>query len=530
MAAVKGVKTRTEKDSLGELEVPASAYYGVQTARAVFNFPISGIYPSDQAYGSGALIEAYVHMKRAAAVVNHNLGMLDKPRCDAIVSACDHVLSGNLREQWVVDAYQAGAGTSFNMNTNEVLANYANEQFAPTPADKKRGAYTFVNPNDHVNMAQSTNDTMPTAIRLSNIMLLPETLSALDLLMAELRAKGKAFKDVITTGRTHLQDATPITLGQVFTAFADCLVKARARIVDAEQAAARHRPGRHRRRYGHEHRPALSPGMSPGSSGTQLGVGITSAANIIEMHNSMADPLAFSAALRSLAADLTRICNDLRLLSSGPTSGIGEINLPPVQPGSSIMPGKVNPVMLEMFNMVCYQVIGLDAAVLGCAQAGQFQLNVMMPMIAFDLLHMQTILANSMRVVAEFCIRGITANTAAVPGVLRGQHGPGHCAQPDHRLQRGGGDRQARGEAGHADHGRAAQCEKAGRQAGAQRSRDERGIQTRAPDQAGEFEKVTRTGIRPVAGKSFAGGQSWRTRRSNRGRRQLSIPALVGMM
>lgn len=404
-------KTRIEKDSLGELEVPASAYYGVQTARAIYNFPISGIYPSQQAYGNGALIEAYVHIKKAAAVVNCELGMLDKARRNAIVAACDHVLKGNLRDQWVVDAYQAGAGTSFNMNTNEVIANYANELFAPTPKDKQRGAYTFINPNDHVNMAQSTNDTMPTAIRLSNIMLLPKTLSSLDLLIAELKKKSKAFARVITTGRTHLQDATPITLGQVFGAFADCLVKARARIGAADKLLRVIGLGGTAVGTGMNSDPRY-PKAVAAQLGRQLGVGITSAPNIIEMHNSMADPLAFSAALRGLASDLARICNDLRLLSSGPTSGIGEINLPPVQPGSSIMPGKVNPVMLEMFNMVCYQVIGLDTAVLGCAQAGQYQLNVMMPMIAFDLLHMQTILANSMRVVAEFCIRGITANTA----------------------------------------------------------------------------------------------------------------------
>lgn len=412
MATVKSaVKTRIEKDSLGELEVPASAYYGVQTARAIYNFPISGIYPSQQAYGNGALIEAYVHIKKAAAIVNCELGMLDQARRDAIVAACDHVLAGHLRDQWVVDAYQAGAGTSFNMNTNEVIANYANELFAPTPKDKQRGAYTFINPNDHVNMAQSTNDTMPTAIRLSNLMLLPATLGALDLLISELKAKGKAFDHIITTGRTHLQDATPITLGQVFTAFADCLGKARARVVQGFDLLRVLGLGGTAVGTGMNSDPRYAVKVSA-QLAQQLGTRLSTARNIIEIHNSMADQLAASAALRGLASDLARICNDLRLLSSGPTSGIGEINLPPVQPGSSIMPGKVNPVMLEMFNMVCYQVIGLDAAVLGCAQAGQYQLNVMMPMIAFDLLHMQTILTNSMRVVAERCIRGITANTA----------------------------------------------------------------------------------------------------------------------
>jgi aspartate ammonia-lyase len=424
MSTKQQAQTRIEKDSLGELAVPVDAYYGVQTARAVANFPISGL------RADPVLILSYVQIKRAAAVVNLQLGMLDKARHDAIVQTCDWILAeadkarcpltddpsgyrreGTILAEWVLDAYQAGAGTSFNMNSNEVIANLANERFAPTPQQMQRGDYSFVNPNDHVNMAQSTNDTMPTAIRLSNLMLLPRTLAALDLLSAELRAKGRAFRTVITTGRTHLQDATPIALGQVFTAFADCLGKARSRVVQASEMLRVLGLGGTAVGTGMNSHPRFAI-MVAAQLAKQLGTRLQSARNIIEIHNSMADPLAFSAALRGLAADLTRICNDLRLLSSGPTSGIGEINLPPVQPGSSIMPGKVNPVMLEMFNMTCYQVIGLDTAVLGCAQAGQYQLNVMMPMIAWDLLHMQTILANAMRVVAERCIHGITANKA----------------------------------------------------------------------------------------------------------------------
>jgi aspartate ammonia-lyase len=423
-SAAQPAGMRVEKDSLGELLVPQDAYYGVQTARAVANFPISGL------RAHPALILSYIHIKRAAAQVNLELGMLDKRRCEAIVKTCDMLLaeaakarrpyteqptgydlSGSLLAQWVLDAYQAGAGTSFNMNSNEVIANLANERYGKTAAEKARGSYAFVNPNDHVNMAQSTNDTMPTAIRLSNLILLPQLLDGLDLLSSELAAKGQQFKTVITTGRTHLQDATPITLGQVFTAFADCLRKARGRITAAAEQLQVLGLGGTAVGTGMNSDPRYAPAVAA-QLGKQLGLKITAAKNIIEVHNSMADPLQFSGSLRELAADLTRICNDLRLLSSGPTSGIGELNLPPVQPGSSIMPGKVNPVMLEMFNMVNYQVIGLDAAVLGCSQAGQFQLNVMMPMIAFDLLHMQMILANGMRLVAERCIRGITANTA----------------------------------------------------------------------------------------------------------------------
>ncbi|MCB1217722.1 aspartate ammonia-lyase [bacterium] len=416
-------KFRTEKDSLGPLQVPADAYYGVQAARAVANFPISGM------RAHPALILAYVHIKRAAAVTNCKLGMLDEPRRDAIVKAADLVLkdaakllksdpqaverSGNLLDQWVIDVYQAGAGTSFNMNTNEVLANLANEKYARKAADKVRGSYSFVHPNDHVNMAQSTNDTMPTGIRLSNLMILPDTLAALDLLEGELRKKGREFDKVITTGRTHLQDATPVTLGQVFTAFADCLKKARGRIVDAAKQLAILGLGGTAVGTGMNSHPDYSREVAMQLAlqlGQSIGIRLGTAANKVEMHNSLADQLQFSSALRSLAVDLGRIANDLRLLSSGPTSGIGEINLPPVQPGSSIMPGKVNPVMLEMFNMVCYNVIGLDSAICGCAQAGQYQLNVMMPIVAWDLLHMQSILTTSMTVVAERCVRGITAN------------------------------------------------------------------------------------------------------------------------
>ena len=412
------VKFRTEKDSLGTLKVPADAYFGVQTQRAVDNFPVSGM------RGHPALIQAYVHIKRAAAVVNNKLGMLDKRRSDAIVKAADECLkdfdallksdkfatgrAGNLMDQWVIDIYQAGAGTSFNMNTNEVLANLANEKYGKA-GEKERGSYSFVHPNDHVNMAQSTNDTMPTAIRLSNLIILPDTIAALEKLESELRFKGRKFAKVITTGRTHLQDATPISLGQVFTAQADCLRKAKKRITDAAAALETIGLGGTAVGTGMNSDPKYAPEVAK-QLGKQLKLKIKTAANKIEMHNSLADQLQFSGALRELAADLTRISNDLRLLSSGPTSGIGEINLPPVQPGSSIMPGKVNPVMLEMFNMVNYQVIGLDQAILGCSYAGQYQLNVMMPMVAFDLLHMQAILANSMELVAARCIKGITAN------------------------------------------------------------------------------------------------------------------------
>jgi aspartate ammonia-lyase len=418
---------RVERDSLGELRVPADAYYGVQTARAVANFPISGLTPAllanareyshhgqdELGPGYGAFVMAQLEIKKAAAIVNAQLGMLDAARSKAIVWAADKALAdfragGPLTRHWVVDVFQAGAGTSFNMNTNEVLANLANEKFG-RGRQKERGDYSFVNPNDHVNMAQSTNDTVPTAIRLSNLILLPRTLAALDALIDAFHDRGRAFKDIITTGRTHLQDATPITLGQVFTAFGDGLAKARMRLSDAGAKLQVIGLGGTAVGTGMNSDPRYAKEVAA-QLGRQLGLKITSAKNIVEMQSSMADQLEFSSALRALAADLTRIANDLRLMASGPTSGIGEINLPPVQPGSSIMPGKVNPVMLEMLNMVCYQVIGLDAAVSAASMAGQFQLNVMMPLIAFDLLQMQTIIGNAMRVVAERCVTGITAN------------------------------------------------------------------------------------------------------------------------
>lgn len=433
--------SRIEHDSLGELPVPVDAYYGVQTARAVANFPISGLTPSllagareaalmhgrpDPGPGYGALVLAYLHIKRAAAVVNCELGMLDKPRSEAIVKTCDIILDEHkghaLRREWVVDAFQAGAGTSFNMNTNEVIANYANEQFAKKAEDKARGAYSFVNPNDHVNMAQSTNDTMPTAIRLSNLILLPRTLAALDALSAAFHAKGREFAQVITTGRTHLQDATPITLGQVFTAFGDCIAKARERVASAGAALQVIGLGGTAVGTGMNSDPRYAKAVAV-QLGKQLGLKISSAKSLIEIQNSMADQAAFSAALKGLAIELTRITNDLRLMASGPTCGIAEINLPPVQPGSSIMPGKVNPVMLEMLNMVCYQVIGLDAAVSAASTAGQFQLNVMMPLIAFDLLQMQTIIGNAMREVASRCVLGITANEERARAYFEASYG-----------------------------------------------------------------------------------------------------------
>ncbi|HVG38522.1 MAG TPA: aspartate ammonia-lyase [Pyrinomonadaceae bacterium] len=395
---------RTEKDSLGELQVPASAYYGVQTARAVANFPISGLRPNP------AFVRATVQIKKAAAIVNARLGELPQEKADAIVAAADEVLNGNLSDQFVVDVFQAGAGTSHNMNTNEVLANRAIEIIARKEnREAVRGDYKQINPNDHVNMAQSTNDVIPTAIRLAALQLCEEFYPVLERLQEAFAAKAHEFDGIIKSGRTHLQDAVPIRLGQEFAAYAVSVGKHRRRLHAAAEelkelgiggTAAGSELNAHPR-YREEMARQLS---------TQTGLQLTPTKNTFEAMQSMAPFVGVSGALRNLALDMTRIANDLRLLASGPRTGLAEIELPPVQPGSSIMPGKVNPVLAEMLNMVCYHVIGNDTTVAMASQAGQLELNVMMPIIAHDLLEALTVLRNALDAFAVKCVRGITAD------------------------------------------------------------------------------------------------------------------------
>jgi aspartate ammonia-lyase len=391
-------QTRTEKDSLGERQLPNDVYYGIQTARAIENFPISGLKPFPQ------LVTATVQVKKAAARANSALGALDQRIARAIEAASDEVLSGALRDQFVVDPFQAGAGTSHNMNANEVLANRAIELLGG-----QKGDYAIVHPNDHVNMGQSTNDVIPTAMRLAGLEMVGDLLSALGQLAASFRAKAKEFDSIVKSGRTHLQDAVPVRLGQEFGAYAAAVHKSVRRI---ETAADELR--------------------EIGIGGTAAGTGLNAVPgyrkSVVEELNritdyrlratedyfeamqSMSPFVMLSGALKTLATDLGRIANDLRLLSSGPNTGLAEISLPPVQPGSSIMPGKVNPVMAEMTNMVCFQVIGNDITITTAAQAGQLELNVMMPVIAFDLLMSLQILANALKVLRERCVEGITAN------------------------------------------------------------------------------------------------------------------------
>ncbi len=394
----ESMSNRTEKDSLGERQIPADAYYGVQTHRAMENFPISGLRPKPQ------YVEATVHIKKAAAIVNKELVLLNPKKADAIVKAADEILAGKLREWFVVDVYQAGAGTSHNMNVNEVLANRAIELLGG-----KKGDYSTIHPNDDVNMAQSTNDVCPTAIRIGALMNVRVLLPALVSLSQSFARKAAEFDHIVKSGRTHLADAVPVRLGQEFGAWASNIEKHHKAIDRASEQCRELGIGGTAAGTGLNAHPRYREMMVKQLS-TQLGMSFRMAENYFEAMQSLRPMVELSGAVRNLAQDLIRISNDIRLLGSGPKTGLFEINLPAVQPGSSIMPGKVNPVMMEMMDMVCFQVIGCDTTVLMAAQAGQLELNVMMPVVAYNLLHEIEILTNAIGVYAKFCIDGITAN------------------------------------------------------------------------------------------------------------------------
>jgi fumarate hydratase class II len=390
--------TRTEKDPLGTLEVPTDALYGVQTLRAVQNFPISGLRPLP------AFIDATVRIKRAAALTHKETGRLDAKLADAIVKAADEVLSGKHRDQFVVDVYQAGAGTSHNMNANEVLANRANEILGAA-----RGSYSPVHPNDHVNMAQSTNDVIPTAIRLACLTELPSLQQAFDALATEFERKGDEFDDVVKSGRTHLQDAMPIRLGQELHAYAGSLRRGIKRVVEAADYLRDLGIGGSAVGTGVNVEPEY-PHLMVKYLRESAKIDLREGKDRVQLMQSMGDVAGFSAQLRVLALDLSKIASDLRLMASGPRTGLDEIRLPAVQPGSSIMPGKVNPSIPEMVNQVCFQVIGNDACVSAAAEHGQLELNVMMPVIAYNVLLSMLILRNSARVLAEKTVKGMEAN------------------------------------------------------------------------------------------------------------------------
>jgi fumarate hydratase, class II len=390
--------SRIERDPLGELPVPAEALYGIQTARAVENFPISGLRPLS------AFVDAVIWIKRSAALTHRETGRLEAKLADAIVQAADEILSGKHRDQFVVDVYQAGAGTSHNMNCNEVLANRANELLGG-----KRGDYRPVHPNDHVNMAQSTNDVIPTAMRLATLASMPALLGAMDALAAQCLAKGVQFDHVIKSGRTHLQDATPIRLGQEFTAYGHTVERHRDKLAQASDWLRAIGIGGTAVGTGlnaEPEYPALMVKYLRQVSGLELQAG----EDRVQLMQSMGDIATLSGALRAWVLDLNKIANDLRLLASGPRTGLAEILLPAVQPGSSIMPGKVNPSIAEMVNQVCYQALGLDTTVALAAEAGQLELNVMMPVIAHNIVFGLIIVGNATRVLSERCIAGIEAD------------------------------------------------------------------------------------------------------------------------
>ncbi len=390
--------TRQEKDSLGYKNVPADAYYGIQTARAIENFPISGM------RAHPTLIRAIAMEKQAAAEANKELGAVDPKVADAILAAAKEVESGRWNDQFLVDVFQAGAGVSFHMNANEVIANRAEEL-----AGGHRGEYKIVHPNDHVNYGQSTNDVFPTAMRLAALLELERLYPVLDDLAAALDRKAEEFHGILKSGRTHMQDAVPMRLGQEFAAYAVAI-----------------------RRAGEQIRTQAGLLRELGLGGSAVGTGINthpayrekavahlsriSGQQLVssdDLRYAMQSNLAMasiSSALRNLALEVIRISNDLRLLSSGPNTGFGEINLPALQPGSSIMPGKINPVMAELAAMVSFQVIGNDLAVAMAVQAGQLELNVMMPTMAYNVLQSITILTNMLRVFTDKAIAGITAN------------------------------------------------------------------------------------------------------------------------
>ena len=397
---------RRERDPLGDVDVPGDAYYGVQTQRAVENFPISGLRaPAD-------LVAATILIKRAAAETNASLGRLDPKIAHAIVTAADEILAGALRDQFVVDVYQAGAGTSHNMNANEVLANRAAEILGGA-----RGQYTRVHPNDHVNMGQSTNDVFPTATRLALLLGAAPLVAAARALGDAFTRKADAFADVLKTGRTHLQDAVPITLGQEFSGFADCIRAGAADVTAAAQQLHELNIGATAvgtsLNAGDEYRRVIVAALARATN-----LPLRPAANLFRVTQSMGDVLAYSSAMRRLAVELGKVASDLRLLSMGPRAGVAEIALPAVQPGSSIMPGKVNPSVPEMVNQVCFQAIGCDTTVAMACEAGQLELNVMMPVIAWNALHASTILREAMKVFRLRCVDGIAANEARARELL----------------------------------------------------------------------------------------------------------------
>jgi aspartate ammonia-lyase len=397
---------REEEDSLGKKKIPESAYYGIQTLRAMENFPVSGRKESVQ------LVMAYVMLKKAAAMANMDLDNLENEKGSAIIQAADEILSGEMADQFTVDLFQAGAGTSFNMNINEVLANRALEIIG-----KKKGQYEFLSPNDDVNRSQSSNDTFPTASHIAIILESDNLYNAMTNLVKSFKRLGDSMLSVPKSGRTHLMDAMPVTLGDEFIAYSVAIARARDRIKDKRDQLLEVAIGGTATGTGVNTPPSYRETVICRLSEI-TSLPLIPAKNSLEALQSRSQMLSFSGALRELALELIRIANDLRLMGSGPTSGLNEIQLPPVQPGSSIMPGKVNPVMAECMNMICYQIIGNDTAVSLAAQAGQFELNVMTPVMSSNIIESILLLNNYLPVFQKRCIEGIVVNEDGVEGVV----------------------------------------------------------------------------------------------------------------
>jgi len=404
---------RRESDLLGELLVPADAYYGVQTQRAIENFRISGQY----LFSYPELIRGLAFVKKAAALTNYELGLLNEELFLKITEICDELINGKLHDQFPIDMIQGGAGTSVNMNANEVIANRVLEKMG-----KNRGDYQFCSPNDHINLSQSTNDAYPTAIKLALLQMNETLVDKVKKIVLAFREKGEEFQDVIKMGRTQLQDAVPMTLGQEFEAFAATLEEDIEKLNNNANLFVEVNMGA----------TAIGTGLNAplgyaercaGNLADITGYPIVSAPNLVEATPDTGSYVIYSSAMKRLAVKLSKICNDLRLLSSGPRSGFYEINLPPMQPGSSIMPGKVNPVIPEVVNQVCYKVIGNDLTVTFAAEAGQLQLNVMEPVLSHAIMENNQFLCNALDTLREKCITGITANREVCLNMVRNSIG-----------------------------------------------------------------------------------------------------------
>lgn len=400
MANENEKKFRVESDLLGELQVPAEAYYGVQTQRAINNYKISGKHMCDYP----EYVKAIAYVKLAAAEANHELGQLPDDVADAICRACREIIDGKFHENFVTDMVQGGAGTSVNMNANEVIANRALELMG-----YEKGDYQHCWPNDHCNCGQSTNDVYPTTIRLTFIEMNKQVVAALERLVASFRKKGEEFKNNIKMGRTQLQDAVPMTSGQEFTAFANTLEEEIGNLNRNVELMLEINMGA----------TAIGTGLNAVPGYAELctkklaeltGENFTLGKDLVEATPDTGDYVSYSGALKRLAVKLSKICNDLRLMASGPRCGLHEINLPPMAPGSSIMPGKVNPIIPEVTNQTCFKVIGNDTTVMIAAEAGQLQLNVMEPVITQCIIESQTWLGRAMDTLRERCVDGITVN------------------------------------------------------------------------------------------------------------------------